>query len=80
MDIAEDLPVLISADAIRQLGDALIQPAPERDSIGNRGRHQNGTQTRDVIVADLAANTAALNNAHLQPRWRLAESDEHVVA
>ena len=73
---AEDLPLLISADAIRQLGEALVQPAPVRDSVGNRGRHQNGTQTRDVLVADRAANTAPLNKTHLQPRGCLAEPDD----
>jgi hypothetical protein len=64
MDTAEDLSLLFGADAIRQLGEALVQPVPELEAIGDRGWHQNGTQARDVLVADLAANTVALNKAH----------------
>jgi uncharacterized Zn finger protein (UPF0148 family) len=38
---AKSARLAADADAIRQLGEALVQPAPEHDWIGNRGRHQN---------------------------------------
>ena len=52
---------------------------PERDALRDRGRGLDGAKGGDVLVMDLAVETAGLDEADLQPVSSLTESGEHGV-
>ena len=79
MDLAEDLRLRGGVDPIRQLGQPVMQSAPEFDPVGHRQRQQHRAEARNVLIPDPAVQTAGLGHAHLQPRSGLSETDEHRV-
>jgi hypothetical protein len=48
-----------------------------RGQIGDRGRHHNRTQARNMLVLDPAGHAAGLDQAQLQPVLGFTEADEH---
>src|SRR5262249_52558314 len=62
---------------VGELGQPLVQPAPELNAGGHRWRRLDRAQARDVLVANLAVLPAVLNQAHCQPIGRLPKVHEH---
>src|SRR5262249_43951492 len=62
---------------VGELGQPLVQPAPELNAGGHRWRRLDRAQARDVLVANPAVLPAVLNQAHCQPIGRLAKVHEH---
>jgi hypothetical protein len=71
------LPRVSASSPAGELGQPLVQSAPELDAGGNRKRRLDRAQARDMLVADLAVFPAGLNQAHCQPVGRLAKAHEH---
>jgi len=69
--------VTIGVKPVGELGQPLVQPAPELNAGGHRWRRLDRAQTRDVLVANPAVLPAVLNQAHCQPIGRLAKVHEH---
>src|SRR5262245_23135606 len=72
-----DLAPRLGVKPVGELGQPLVQPAPELDAGGHRWRRLDRAQVRDVLVANPAVLPAVLNQAHCQPIGRLAKVHEH---
>src|SRR5215831_15279157 len=72
-----DLAPRLGVKPVGELGQPLVQPAPELNAGGHRWRRLDRAQARDVLVAYPAVLPAVLNQAHCQPIGRLAKVHEH---
>src|SRR5262249_7547372 len=72
-----DLAPRLGVKPVGELGQPLVQPAPELNAGGHRWRRLDRAQARDVLVANPAVLPAVLNQAHCQPIRRLAKVHEH---
>src|SRR6516162_2136147 len=72
-----DLAPRLGVKPVGELGQPLVQPAPELNAGGHRWRRLDRAQVRDVLVANPAVLPAVLNQAHCQPIGRLAKVHEH---
>src|SRR5262244_2474069 len=72
-----DLAPRLGVKPVGELGQPLVQPAPELNAGGHRWRRLDRAQARDVLVANPAVLPAVLNQAHCQPIGRLAKVHEH---
>src|SRR5262249_39817275 len=61
---------------VGELGQPLVQPAPELNAGGRRWRRLDRAQVRDVLVANPAVLPAGLHQAHCPPIGRLAKVHE----
>src|SRR5262249_37370529 len=72
-----DLAPRLGVKPVGELGQPLVQPAPELNAGGHRWRRLDRAQARDVLVANPAVLPAVLNQAHCQPIGRLAKVHKH---
>jgi hypothetical protein len=79
VDRSEDLALRRRIDPVGELPEAVVELQPERDALRDRGRGLDGAKGGDVLVTDLAVETAGLDEADLQPVSGPAESGEHGV-
>ena len=66
-----------AADPVAELGEPLLDLAPEHQPVGDRRRHRDRAEPGDVLLADLAGDPAGLDEADLQAVTGLAEAGEH---
>jgi pimeloyl-ACP methyl ester carboxylesterase len=64
----------------RKLGQRFINPPPEGDAVGNRGRYGNRAEAGDVLVEDLTVDAAGLDQAALLPSGCLAKAHDTLEA
>src|SRR5262249_38838055 len=71
-----DLAPRLGVKPVGELGQPLVQPAPELNAGGHRWRRLDRAQVRDVLVANPAVLPAVLNPAPCEPLGRLAKVHE----
>jgi len=77
MDRGEDLCVRLGVDAVRQLRQSLVKPAPERETVSHRRRQGDRAEVRDVLVTNPARDAPRCYQSNLQPIVCLTETNQH---
>jgi len=72
-----DLAPRLGVESVGELVQPLVQSAPELNACGNRWRHLDRAQARDMLVANPAVLPVGFDQAHCQPVGRLAKVHEH---
>src|SRR5262245_16249473 len=72
-----DLAPRLGVESVGELAQPLVQSAPELNACGNRWRHLDRAQARDMLVADPAVLPVGFDQAHCQPVGRLAKVHEY---
>src|SRR5262249_24106003 len=72
-----DLAPRLGVKPVGELGQPLVQPAPELNAGGHGWRRPDRAQARDVLAENPAVLPAVFNQAHCQPIGRLAKVHEH---
>ena len=70
VDLAQHLGLGVGGDAVCELAEALMQPGPERQPIGDGCRDGDGAEAGDVLVLDLAGGAAGFGGRGWPRPWR----------